>query len=90
VLLLQSWGISDTATVWRASPALYYAAFKELVDRAEAEHGPWPLVDFDAKLVRALQLFGLQHRVLNSICCKAWTCLTRYSPLEPGLEPRPD
>ena len=45
--------MTDTAAVWRASPALYYAAFNELVDRTEAEHGPWPLTDFDVKLVRA-------------------------------------
>ena len=50
----QLWSMTDASAVWAASPALYYASFNELVDAAEAEHGPWPLEDFDAKVVRAL------------------------------------
>ncbi len=68
--LLQLLGMADTAAVWRASPALYYAAFNELVDRVEAEHGPWPLADFDAKLVR---------RAI--VCCRAGSCRTQQGEL---------
>ena len=52
--------MADTAAVWRASRALYFAVLNELVNGAEAEHGPWPMEDFDAKLVRAANWVGLR------------------------------
>ena len=51
--MLQLWSITDDSAIYAASPALYYATFFELVDATEAEHGPWPLADFDVKVVRS-------------------------------------
>ena len=70
---MQLWSITDASAVWAASPALYYATFFELVDAAEAEHGPWPLSDFNAKVVRTiashfghLRLDGMLQRLSPS------------------------
>jgi hypothetical protein len=71
--------MADTAAVWRASPALYFAALNELVNGAEAEHGPWPLEDFDAKLVRAEVARSCARRSL-SVCCDAGSYPTQSAP----------